>query len=365
MLNKFFQGMVSKMSGSLERDIEITDNCLEIIAGTRAEDHGKIRDIGFAEISTSDTLSRDGYTYKVFGSKTLGEYALGIFGSDEVAVKLVNLLSVPLGAAAKFYGEKHSKSKFVKNIILDNVLPGDILIKAKSLKIKENVDRVCIILHFSSFPEGVEVMDLIQKVFPDGSKDFIISLSEDEIVVVKEIGKGIESKWLEKLASSLIGTLATEHYVRCVAGIGTIVSSIEDVRDSYCSAQVALEVRKVFETEKVVAVYNQLGIARLIYQLPVSLCNVFLKEVFKKCTVDAIDNELMFTINKFFENSLNISETARKLFVHRNTLVYRIEKIKRVTGLDLRDFEDSIVFKVALMVNKYLKESRVSSGGRR
>jgi carbohydrate diacid regulator len=356
MVNKFFQNILNKISGGLDQGVEILDDKLEIVASTKLEDQGKVRNLNFIEISASDTLAKNGFTYKVFGSKTFGEYVLGVEGTDEPAFKLASILYAPLEASAKFYGEKHSRTEFVKNIILDNFLPGDITLKAKELKISEDSGRVCIL--FKYVPRSnVSVFNLLINMFPDGTKDFVINLDDEEIAVIKEVCHGISDSDLEKLASSVVSTLATEHYIKSAAGIGTIVNNISDLGDSFRAAQVALEVRKVFENEKIVAIFSQLGIARLIYQLPVSLCKVFLKEVFKKCTVDAIDQELMFTIHKFFENSLNISETSRKLFVHRNTLVYRIDKIKRITGLDLRDFEDAIVFKVALMVSKYLKES--------
>ena len=142
--------------------------------------------------------------------------------------------------------------------------------------------------------------------------------------------------------------------MRTTIGIGTISEHLRELADSYKEAQVAIEVGKVFDTEKYIISYENLGIGRLIYQLPTTLCEMFLQEVFKKNPIDALDKETLFTINKFFENNLILSETARKLFVHRNTLVYRLEKIKKLTGLDLREFDDAITFKVALMVKKYL-----------
>ena len=166
-------------------------------------------------------------------------------------------------------------------------------------------------------------------------------------------------KDLDKLANSIVDTLSSEFYTHCTVGIGTVVGSIKELARSFKEAQVALEVGKVFDTEKAIVSYNNLGIARLIYQLPTTLCDMFLKEVFKRGSIDSLDHETLFTIQRFFENNLNVSETSRKLFVHRNTLVYRLEKIKKITGLDLREFEDAIVFKVALMVKKYLSSNPV------
>ena len=159
---------------------------------------------------------------------------------------------------------------------------------------------------------------------------------------------------MEKIARNVEDTLKNELFIKCVIGIGTVATHLRELADAYKEAQTAIDVGKVFDTEKSIINYENLGIGRLIYQLPTTLCEIFLSEVFKKSSIDALDQETLFTINKFFENNLNVSETSRKLFVHRNTLVYRLEKIKKLTGLDLRQFDHAIVFKVALMVRKYL-----------
>ena len=178
--------------------------------------------------------------------------------------------------------------------------------------------------------------------------------TENDTVLVKEIKRGIDQRDIEKLAASIVDTLSGEHYIKAVIGIGTPIANVKDLATSFKEAQIALEVGKVFDTEQPTISYDHLGIARLIYQLPTTLCEMFLREVFKQGSIESLDSETLFTIQRFFENNLNVSETSRGLFVHRNTLVYRLEKIKKLTGLDLREFDDAIVFKVALMVRKYL-----------
>ena len=187
-------------------------------------------------------------------------------------------------------------------------------------------------------------------------QDFVISINETDVVVVCQIGN---RQKLEKIAASIEETLHKELFVKTVIGIGTVTEHLRELADAYKEAQTAIEVGKVFDTEKTIMNYENLGIGRLIYQLPTTLCEIFLTEVFKKNTIDSLDQETLFTINKFFENNLNVSETSRKLFVHRNTLVYRLEKIKKLTGLDLRQFDHAIVFKVALMVHKYLSTREI------
>jgi carbohydrate diacid regulator len=348
--------MIKSMANESSKAIEILDESFEVIASTDIENCGKVRDVNLESVSDSEIVYKDGFSYKSFGSKIFGQYVLGIEGMEEETQKLIKLICVPFNSVSKFYGAKHSKTEFIKNIILDNVLPGDISVRSLELKISTNVNRICMIFKCISKHDAV-LYSVIRSMFPDGSKDFVIVLSENEVVVIKELSNDFSELDFEKIALSVISSLATECYIKCIAGFGTVVNKVSELGDSFRAAQVALEVRKIFENEKSIAIYSQLGVARLIYQLPISLCKVFLKEVFKKCSIESIDREIMFTIYKFFENSLNVSETARKLFVHRNTLVYRIEKIKRMTGLDLRNFEDAIVFKIALMVHRYLKEN--------
>ena len=199
--------------------------------------------------------------------------------------------------------------------------------------------------------------DVIQNLFPDKSKDFVINISESDIALVKEVKSDIEGKDLEKLARSISDALTSEFYTHSLISIGTTVTGVKDLARSFKEAQVALEVGKVFDTERNIVSYEHLGIARLIYQLPTTLCEMFLKEIFKVGSIETLDQETLFTIQRFFENNLNVSETSRKLFVHRNTLVYRLEKIKKITGLDLREFDHAIVFKIALMVNRYLRSN--------
>ena len=190
-------------------------------------------------------------------------------------------------------------------------------------------------------------------MFPDRQNDFVLSVGEGDVVLIRQMPEGAGIKELNKIAASIEESLRGGG-ASAVVGIGTIATHLRDLAKSYKEAQIAIEVGKVFDTEKYIINYENLGIGRLIYQLPTTLCEMFLQEVFKKNPIDALDQETLFTIHKFFENNLNVSETARKLFVHRNTLVYRLEKIKKLTGLDLREFDDAITFKVALMVKKYL-----------
>ncbi len=357
MSNRLFQGIVHQMKDAIDRTIGVIDETSVVIA---CSELGKIGEVN--ESVNSETLSStapfvvNGYTYRSFGSNAKYDYAVFVQGTDEYAQKYAQLLSVSFASIKQYYDEKYDRSNFIKNVILDNILPGDIYLKARELHFNSEVSRVCLLIKIVSKTD-VSAYDIVQNLFPDKSKDFVININEVEIALVKEIKPDTESRDLEKLASSISDTLSSEFYTHCVVGIGTTVTGIKDLARSFKEAQSALEVAKVFDTDRTIVSYDNLGIARLIYQLPTTLCETFLKEVFKQGSIDSLDHETLFTIQRFFENNLNVSETSRKLFVHRNTLVYRLEKIKKLTGLDLREFEDAIVFKVALMVKKYLNAS--------
>jgi carbohydrate diacid regulator len=263
------------------------------------------------------------------------------------------LAAVAFNEAKQGYEEKHNKGTFVKNIISDNILPGDVYVRAKELSFDTDIPRAVFLIRQVD-KASIAAIELVQNMFPDRQRDFVLSISESDIVLIKEVDSGTEPKELYDLAVSIEETMYGELQVKVVIGIGSPARHLRELADKYKEAQIAIEVGKVFETEKSIINYDNLGIGRIIYQLPNTLCEMFLSEVFKKNPIESLDQETLYTINKFFENNLNVSETSRKLFVHRNTLVYRLEKIKKLTGLDLREFDHAIVFKVALMVKKYL-----------
>ena len=359
MSNRLFQGVVHQMRDTLDRVIGVVDDTATIISCSDLTRIGATSEyISLDLVESNDIFVRDGYTYKPFGTRMKPDYAVFVEGTDDMAAKFAGILAVSLSSIKQYYDEKYDRNNFIKNVILDNILPGDIYVKARELHFNTDINRVVLLIRIVS-SNDISAFDVIQNLFPDKQKDFVFNISESDIVLVKEIKPGIESKDLEKLARSIVDTLGSEFYTRVVVGIGTSVAGIKDLARSFKEAQVALEVGKVFDTEKSIVSYDNLGIARLIYQLPTTLCEMFLREVFKKGSIESLDHETLFTIQKFFENNLNVSETSRKLFVHRNTLVYRLEKIKKLTGLDLREFDHAIIFKVALMVKKYLTANPV------
>ena len=230
----------------------------------------------------------------------------------------------------------------------------DIYNRAKKLHIDTEVKRDIFIVE-TSRERDVSALDSLRSVLGGKGKDFITAVDEKNIIVVKELGPGDGYPEMDKTAHEILDLLKAEGEENIRIAYGTIVNDIKEVSKSYKEAKLALDVGKIFFDEKEVIAYSALGIGRLIYQLPVNLCKIFIEEIFGDNVPYDLDEETLNTLNKFFENNLNVSETSRQLFVHRNTLVYRIEKIQKSTGLDLRSFDDALTFKIALMVVNYMK----------
>ncbi|MDR0992661.1 MAG: helix-turn-helix domain-containing protein [Ruminococcus sp.] len=354
MANKLFQGIITQLRDSIPNTIGVVDNNANIIACSDPARIGTANEYITLDLADSfDVFLRDGFACKPFGTGSKPDHVVFVEGTDDTAVRFAGVLSVTLSTVKQYYDEKYDRTNFIKNVVLDNILPGDIVVKARELHFNSDVARAILLIRVVNTSD-VSPFDVIQNLFPDKSKDFVLNINESDILLVKEVKQNTETREMEKLAKTISDTLSGEFYTRVLIGIGTVVESVKDLARSYKEAQTALEVGKVFDTEKSIVSYDNLGIARLIYSLPTTLCETFLSEVFKRGSMEQLDHETLFTIQKFFENNLNVSETSRKLFVHRNTLVYRLEKIKKLTGLDLREFDHAIVFKIALMVRKYL-----------
>jgi len=363
MSGRIFQNVVLQLKENTDRTVGVIDGegiviaCSELsMIGQRWAEH-----VGVVNGAAGAMVTSDGKTFKALnGWGNQFDYAAFAFGDNDISKTVCSLATVALNSAKSYYEEKHDRGSFIKDIISDNIMLGDIYMRAKELRVTADVPRGVFVVRSLKKSESVPT-DAIQSLFPDRQNDFVLSVGECDVVLIRQLPEGAGIKELNKIATRIEESLRSGSESTVVVGIGTVVTHLRDLAKSYKEAQIAIEVGKVFDTEKYVINYENLGIGRLIYQLPTTLCEMFLQEVFKKNPIDALDKETLFTIHKFFENNLNVSETARKLFVHRNTLVYRLEKIKKLTGLDLREFDDAITFKVALMVKKYLTSRGIES----
>ena len=307
----------------------------------------------FAE-SLAESQALQGYQFfKVFDDNQL-EYIILVKGETDDVYMVGKMAAFQIQNLLIAYKERFDKDTFIKNLLLDNLLLVDIYNRAKKLHIETDVKRCVFIIETQSDKDN-NAFSTVRGIFSAKSKDFITAVDEKNIILVKEVKAGEKYTDLDKTARAIVDMLNTEALLKVHVAYGTIVNEIKEVSRSYKEAKMAMDVGKIFYQDSNVVAYNSLGIGRLIYQLPLPLCKMFIREIFEGRSPDEFDEETLTTINKFFENSLNVSETSRQLYIHRNTLVYRLDKLQKSTNLDLRVFEDAITFKIALMVVKYMK----------
>ena len=309
--------------------------------------------------SPADSQVMQGYQFFKVNDESQPEYILVAQGGSDDVYTVGKIAAFQIQSLLIAYKERFDKDNFIKNLLLDNLLLVDIYNRAKKLHVETNVRR-CVFIIETKHEKDVNALETVRTLFSGRNRDFVTAVDEKNIILMKELEPGEGYEDLMKTARMVLDMLNMEAMSQVKIAYGTIVNEIKEVSRSYKEATLALDVGKIFYSDKNIVAYNNLGIGRLIYQLPIPLCKMFIREIFDGKSPDEYDEETLTTINKFFENNLNVSETSRQLYIHRNTLVYRLDKLQKTTGLDLRVFEDAITFRIALMVVKYMryKEAR-------
>lgn len=352
--NQILQNTIEGLKAITRIDICVMDTEGKVLAATiNNADEYENAVLTFVE-SPADSQVLQGYQFfKVFDEHQL-EYVILAKGDSDDVYMVGKIASFQIQNLLVAYKERYDKDNFIKNLLLDNLLLVDIYNRAKKLHIETDIRRVVFLIETKN-EKDVNALETVRGLFSGKTKDFITAVDEKNIILVKELKQNETYDDLQKTAKVIVDMLNTEAMTKVHVAYGTIVNEIKDVSRSYKEAKMALDVGKIFYSGRNVVAYSNLGIGRLIYQLPMPLCKMFIREIFDGKSPDEFDEETLTTINKFFENSLNVSETSRQLYIHRNTLVYRLDKLQKSTNLDLRIFEDAITFKIALMVVKYMR----------
>jgi carbohydrate diacid regulator len=351
---KLFQTLSDNYSEIINKEIGVTDESGVIIAHSNFQMIGKQDpNISIFLQDKNDLGAMGDKLYNKVVVKNKVEFITFIQSTEEQDYKYLELFTLNILNLKSYYDEKYDKNTFVKNIIVENILPGDILLKSKELHIDYNCLRIVFLINAAS-GKDIHVHEVMESLFPNKNKDFVVVIDDDNVVLVKEVRGKDDYKETYKIAKVIVDNLNSELMVKASIGIGTIINNLKDITKSYKEAQMSMIIGNIFSSDNSIYDYNNLGLGRLIYHIPTTLCRLFLDEVFKDNSANSLDSETMLTIQKFFENNLNVSETARQLYIHRNTLVYRLEKIKRLTGLELTSFDDAVIFKVAILVKRYL-----------
>lgn len=351
--SQILQNSIDGMKNISRMDLCVTDTEGKVVATTTSFRTNYTQAVAEFVKSPADSQEIQSNQYfKIYDDQQL-EYIVICSGVGENTYVVGKMAAFQIQSLVTAYKERFDKDNFIKNLLLDNLLLVDIYGRAKRLHIQTDVRRVCLIIENEN-GKDINCLDQVKDFLGNDKKEFVTAVDENNVVVVKDLAEGDEAQDIDKMANSIVAYLKKEGMPNIKIAYGTPVNEIKDVSRSYKEAKMALDVGKIFFDERNVIAYGQLGIGRLIYQLPIPLCKMFIKEIFDGKSMDDLDEETLVTINKFFENSLNVSETSRQLFIHRNTLVYRLDKLQKTTGLDLRVFEDAITFRIALMVVRYM-----------
>ncbi len=351
--NQILQNTIEGLTAITKIELCVLDTEGKVLASTfelKDEIEGFVLD--FVNSPADSQVIHGCQFFKVFDERQL-EFVILAKGDNDVAFMIGKVAAFQIQNLLVAYKERFDKDNFIKNLLLDNLLLVDIYNRSKKLHIDTDVRRIVFLLEMNNEKE-LNGLEVVRTIYTGRPKDFITAVDEKNIIIVREVREGETYEDLMKAAQMLFEHLDTDKSGRVKIALGTIVHEIKEVSRSYKEARMALDVGKIFYENRSVVAYSNLGIGRLIYQLPIPLCKMFIKEIFDNKSPEDFDEETLTTINKFFENNLNVSETSRQLYIHRNTLVYRLDKLQKSTGLDLRVFEDAITFKIALMVVKYM-----------
>lgn len=351
---------------------QIIQNCMEELKGITKTDFGVFDLNGMTMASTFETTEEERKLISNFvdspaDSQVIGiHHLLKVMDEEEVScildAKSLTDDAYMLGRIAVCqiqnlmiaYKERFDRNNFFQNLILDNLLLVDIYNRAKRLHIADQQDRLIYLVEVGNGDE-MSVSELLKSIFSTQNGDYVTSVDENSVIIIKALEEGATEEELVQIAKTIVDMINTEAMINVRVGYGTVVHELKDVSKSYKEAKMACDVGRIFYQERSIISYRLLGTGRLIYQLPLNLCRMYIHEIFGETIPGELDKETLVTIDKFFENNLNVSETSRQLFIHRNTLVYRIEKLQKATGLDIRVFEDALTLKIALMVVNYME----------
>ena len=351
--NQIIQKSLDELKAVTKVDLEVYDLEGSRLAGTVARYNEEAHIVRIFAQSAAQTQEMENKWFMKILDEERDMYVLIAYGDQQYTYPVAKIAVNQLQALMVAYKEKFDRNNFFQNLILDNLLLVDIYNRAKKLHLEVEAKRIVYLIETKVESESM-AKELLRSLFSQQNGDYVTSVDERNIVLIKSLHKDEVEDEISQTAKTIVDMLNSEAMLSVKVSYGTVVNELKEVSKSYKEAKMALDVGKIFYAEKNIIGYEKLGIGRLIYQLPVSLCRMFMNEIFGDNLPDKMDEETLITIQKFFENSLNVSETARQLYIHRNTLVYRIEKLQKETGLDIRNFDDALTFKIALMVVSYL-----------
>lgn len=345
---------IEELYSITKTDMSVYDaDGMELISVGNNRDVDKEVMMSFIGSPADSQVIGNNHLLKVYDDLELA-YVIAVTGDTDNAYTVGRIAVSQLKLLLSAYKEKYDKNTFFQSLLMDNLLLVDVYNKAKKLRIEVSCPRVVYIVETLGEKDSI-VSELLKGMFSTQAGDFVTAVDEENVILIKSLDNNYNADEIKGIAESIVDTINAEAMVNVRVGYGTVVNELKDVSKSYKEAMMSVDVGKIFYAERKVNSYSSLGIGRLIYQLPVNLCQMFIEEIFKENDPSTFDEEIVSTVYKFFENNLNVSETSRQMFIHRNTLVYRVEKLKTITGLDVRVFDDALTFMIAMMVYNYMR----------
>ena len=354
--NQVIQSCIDELYGIMKVSLAVYDPQGNTLASTGEMSLDKKLLKSFSDSSADSQVIGTDHLMKVY-EESEALYIIHSKGEGENAYNVGRIAAAQIRALQLAYQEKYDRNSFYQNLLLDNMLLVDIYNRAKKLRIDAKAWRAVYLIDVKRDVKGVAA-ELLKVVYTSQTGDFVTAVDEERIILVKSFEKKPEPEDLEEIAQTVVSLINTEAMTNARVAYGNPVSELKDVSKSYKEGKMALEVCGIFYEEKNVAAYSALGIGRLIYQLPVNLCEMFIDEVFGGGIPPELDEETIAMIGKFLENNLNVSQTSEQLYMHRHTILYRLDKVQKATGLNLREFEDALTFRIAMMVEKYLSRMK-------
>ncbi len=357
--NRLLQESLEDFSSIMHLSMALYDRSCTLVAGEEETAPDEEAFGTFCDSSADMQALGSRCLFRVGGTES--GYILSVSGDSKDVYPCGQLAVRQLERLLELGYSREDRNQFIHNLLLDNLLSVDITNYAKQIHLEPD-SRFAVYVVEGTGCEAFDMQMILRKTLTDRPGDFITSMEENRVVVVRRLDAQEGKTEITQMAHTLTEIVNAETKCRVRTACGTVARSLKEVSRAYKEAGMSLEVAEIFYSSRDVITYEELGIGRLIYQIPIPLCEMFLREVFGDFDPETLDDEILVTVYQFMENSLNLSETSRQLFVHRNTLVYRLEKLQKTIGLDVRQFEDAMIFKIAMMVSDYMRYLREKQG---
>jgi len=264
---------------------------------------------------------------------------------------LLQLAGILVETICKAEGGHHNAQDVYRRVMLDELSGPEMDAMAHEQGIPFEASR-CVMLFQIIQTSHASAYSLLSELIPQEEGDCLVEMDRHMVALVKDMAPVESEDELDQFAQAVSETLMSETAHQAIVGIGTPRNSLSALGESYREARRAMEVGRIFKPQETICQFRKLLLERFLTEVPRDVSLYYHNLLFNRRTARLFNEEMLYTIEMFFKKDLNLSDTARQLYIHRNTLVYRLDKVQRLIGLDLRKFEDAVTFKILLELKK-------------